>query len=330
MVHRRLSRREFLRLAGMTTTSTMLVAYGALALAKDDAQSDQEHSAAAIVTLQEPAPPASAAPQEAQVVYETVAKPKHLDISRDIYNASAALGWGGEPLLRRDQNQKLVPALAESYTSSPNAEYFDFVIRKDAKWSDGVPITPDDFVFTFRHLADPTLDNPWTWFFYDIKGIKALKEGIGSPDDVGVEAVAARTVRIHGEGGPAPHIPALLAYLAASPVPMHKAAKNPQHWADTAESFVSSGPMTLVKWEHDRLLEWEINPYYNGPHKPGIQRLVQVVGTTDTVWFNSWGSVVRFSTSDHDARILDDQAEESAPHYHIGKDVTGGAASVID
>lgn len=55
--------------------------------------------------------------------------------------------WG-EPLLRRDQKQRLVPALAESYTAGPNAEFYDFMIREGARCSDGVPITAHDWVFT--------------------------------------------------------------------------------------------------------------------------------------------------------------------------------------
>jgi oligopeptide transport system substrate-binding protein len=299
MATTRLTRRDFLRLAGMTTTGAVLAACGAPAAPTSDQATPAAAPAAAaptapaaaggaIVTPQGRTLPADAAPVEKQVLYEAAGEPKHLDISRDIYNASAALNWGGEPLLRRDQDQNLVPALAESFTVGPNAEYFDFVIRKDAKWSDGTPITPDDYVFTFRHLADPKLDNPWTWFFYDIKGVQALKEGKGGPDGVGVEKLNDRTVRIHAQGGPAPHIPALLAYQAAAPAPKHKAEQNPEHWADTAEGFVSSGPMKLIKWEHNQRLEWEINPYYNGPHKPGIQHLVQLIGAQGTVWFNAW------------------------------------------
>ncbi len=232
--------------------------------------------------------PPNAAPLDKQVLYEAAAEPRHLDISRDIYGAGVALNWGGEPFLRRDQNQRLVPALAESYTAGPNAAYFDFVLRKDARWSDGVPITADDWVFTFRHLADPALDNPWTWFFYDIEGVQDLKEGRGTRAGVGVESLDERTVRIHGAGGPVPHLPALLAYMAAVPTPRHKAEKNPEHWADTAEGFVSSGPMRLLSWQHDRQLVWDANPFYNGPHKPGIQRLVQLVGAPATGWFNAW------------------------------------------
>jgi len=229
-----------------------------------------------------------AAPLEKQILIEPASEPRHLDISRDIYGAGVAINWGGEPLLRRDQNQNLVPAMAESFQMGERAEYWDFTIRKDARWSDGVPITADDWVFTFRHLASPNLDNPWTWFYYDIKGIQALKEGKGRPEDIGVEAIDERTVRIWGEGGAIPHLPALMAYQAAVPAPKHKAKNNPEHWADTVEGFVSSGPMRLLSWQYNQRLEWDANPFYNGPHKVGIQKLIQLVGAPAIGWFNSW------------------------------------------
>ncbi|MDQ3133130.1 MAG: peptide ABC transporter substrate-binding protein [Acidobacteriota bacterium] len=241
-----------------------------------------------VVTAQGRMLPPDAAPLEKQILYEPAAEPRHLDISRDIYGAGVAINWGGEPLLRRDINQNLVPALAESFRMGAGAEYWDFTIRANARWSDGVPITADDWVFTFRHLASPTLDNPWTWFYYDIRGIQAYKEGTGRAEEIGVEAIDERTVRIWGEGGAIPHLPALLAYQAAAPAPKHKAENNPEHWADTAENFVSSGPMRLLSWQHNQKLEWDANPFYNGPHKVGIQKLIQLVGAPAVGWFNSW------------------------------------------
>ena len=232
--------------------------------------------------------PPDAAPLERQVLYEPVNEPRHLDISRDIYGSGAAINWGGEPLLRRDINQNLVPAMADSWRMGKNAEYWDFTIRENARWSDGVPLTADDWVFTFRHLASPELDNPWTWFYYDIKGIQNYKEGKSGADEIGVEAIDRRTVRIWGEAGAIPHLPSLMAYMAAVPAPRHKAESNPEHWADSAEGFVSSGPMRLLDWQHNQRLEWEANPYYNGPHKVGIQRLVQLIGAPAIGWFNSW------------------------------------------
>lgn len=282
-----ISRRELLRLAGLTAGAGALAACRTTPVGEGEG-AEIPVSGQPVVTPQGRQLPPDAAPLDRQVLYEPASEPRHLDISRDIYGAGVAINWGGEPLLRRDQNQKLVPALAESYTAGPNAEFYDFVIRDGARWSDGVPITAHDWVFTFRHLADPSLDNPWTWFFYDIAGVRALKEGRGNREGVGVEAIGERTVRIHGEGGSVPHLPALLAYMAAVPAPKHKAEKNPEHWADTAEGFVSSGPMRLLSWQHNQRLEWDANPFYNGPHKPGIQRLVQLVGAPATGWFNAW------------------------------------------
>jgi oligopeptide transport system substrate-binding protein len=280
----KITRRELLRL-----TSTVIV--GNALVGCSNAPENHPiimNSDKPIITLQGRTLPSDAAPLEKQILYEPASEPRHLDISRDIYGAGVAINWGGEPLLRRDANQNLVPAMAESYEAGERAEYWDFVIRKDARWSDGVPITADDWVFTFRHLASPNLDNPWTWFFYDIKGIQALKEGKGRPEDVGVEALDDRTIRIYGEDGAIPHLPSLLAYQAAVPIPKHKAENNPEHWADTAEGFVSSGPMRLLSWEHNQRLEWDTNPFYNGPHKPGIQRLIQLVGAPTLGWFISW------------------------------------------
>src|SRR5215216_2843691 len=280
----KITRRELLRL-----TSTVIVGNALVGCSNAPGNHPTTmNSDKPIITLQGRTLPSDAAPLEKQILYEPAAEPRHLDISRDIYGAGVAINWGGEPLLRRDPNQKLVPAMAESYKAGEKAEYWDFIIRKDARWSDGVPITADDWVFTFRHLASPKLDNPWTWFYYDIKGIQALKEGNGYPEDVGVEALDDRTIRIYGEDGAIPHLPSLLAYQAAVPVPKHKAENNPEHWADTAEGFVSSGPMRLLSWEHNQRLEWDTNPFYNGPHKPGIQRLIQLVGAPTLGWFISW------------------------------------------
>lgn len=282
----KITRRQLLRLFGIALGSSFVACDNSGKIPRN--QTIAENTGEPFITPQGRILPPDAAPPEKQILHEAAAEPRHLDIARDIYGAGVAINWGGEPLLRRDQNQNLVPALAEKWKAGNNAEYWDFTIRENARWSDGVPLTADDWVFTFQHLASPTLDNAWAWFYYDIKGVQAYKEGKGDAKDIGVEAIDERTVRIHGEGGAVPHLPALMAYMAAVPAPRHKAEQNPEHWADTAEGFVSSGPMRLLSWEHNQRLEWDANPYYNGAHKPGIQKLIQHVGAPSVGWFNSW------------------------------------------
>ena len=116
--------------------------------------------------------------------------------------------------------------------------------------------------------------------------MQAYKEGTGTADGVGVEKVDDRTFRIYGVN-PAPHIPAMMTYQAVVPAPKHKAEADKQHWADTLEGFVSSGPFKLTQWEHNKFLIWEQNEYYNGPNKPGIMYVKQLIGD-GTNWFAAW------------------------------------------
>ena len=153
-----------------------------------------------VVTPQGKTMPADAAPLELQIRYNIVAENKHLDVPRDIYNANSVLNWGTEPLLRRNEMMELVPALAESYEVGPEAEYFDFHIRKGAMWDDGTPITADDFEYTYRHMSDPDLDTPWVWYYYDIKGMRGHKTGDVGPEDVGGEALDDMTFRVYRRG----------------------------------------------------------------------------------------------------------------------------------
>jgi peptide/nickel transport system substrate-binding protein/oligopeptide transport system substrate-binding protein len=239
-----------------------------------------------VVTPQGKTMPADAAPLELQIRYNVVAENKHLDVPRDIYNANSVLNWGTEPLLRLNEMMELVPALSESYEVGPDAEYFDFTIRKGAMWDDGTLITAQDFEFTYQHMSDPNLDTPWIWYYYDIKGIRGHKAGELGADEVGGVAMDDFTFRVYGEGGSKPHLPMLLAYQAACPVPKHRAEADPEHWADDVDGFLSCGPYSLVKWDHNKVMEWKINEYYNGPHVPYIQTLINPIGTANDL--NAW------------------------------------------
>jgi oligopeptide transport system substrate-binding protein len=307
MALKKISRREFLGLAGLSAGAAVLGACAPSVITQTQivketsvvAQTaivNQTQIVEVEITPTSPPPlvtpqgrelPPDAAPLDKQIFFEGgVGEPKHLDVARDLFSSTAVLNWGAEPLLRLDENQQIVPAGAESYTAGPNAAYWDFTIRKDAKWSDGTPISADDWVFTFRHYADPELDNGFTYFYADIKGMNEYKAGTGTADDVGVTKVDDRTFRITGVN-PVPHIPAMMTYQAVVPAPKHLAEANKQHWADTLEGFVSSGPFTMKQWEHNKFIIWEQNTNYNGPHKAGVLTVKQVMGD-GTNWFAAW------------------------------------------
>jgi peptide/nickel transport system substrate-binding protein/oligopeptide transport system substrate-binding protein len=292
----KVSRREFIRFAGITGGAALLTACAPQVVTQVVNQTQVVEQTQIVnqtqivevdvpVTVTPPPQittpqgrvlPPDAAPLEKQIFRQMAGEPKHFDTARDIYS-SGATNLGNEPLLRNNENIETVPALAESWTAGPNAEYWDFVIREGAMWSDGEPITADDVVYTYRHLADPAMANPWIWFYGDIKGISAFNQGTGTADDIGVEKLDDRTVRIHGEFGSIPYLPALLSYQAVVVVPQHVAEADPEGWANSIETFVSGGPYIPTTWQHNQLLEWDINPMYNGPHKPAIQKVINPI-----------------------------------------------------
>lgn len=243
----------------------------------------------AIVTPQGRELPADAAPLEMQVLPEFGAEPKFLDVARDIYSAQFAINWLTEPLLRNNENFELVPALAESWKAGEGAKYWEFVIREGAKWNDDTPITADDVVYTYQHLSNPALANPWVWFYFDIRDIAKAARGEIAPADVAAAVkVDDRTVQIFGETGSIPFLPSLLSYQASVIVPKHAAEPDPEHWADNAEGYVNGGPYICTSWEHNKSATLEINPNYNGPHKPGIQKVNITITTGTFDGFVAW------------------------------------------
>jgi oligopeptide transport system substrate-binding protein len=156
-------------------------------------------------------------------------------------------------------------------------------------WSDGTPITSDDVVYTYQHLSNPALANPWVWFYFDIRDVGKSARGEIAPSDVkAAEAVDDRTVRIFGEYGSIPYLPALLSYQASVIVPKHAAEVDPEHWADNAEGYVCGGPYICTSWVHNTSATLEANPNYNGPHKPGIQKVDITIITGTANYLNAW------------------------------------------
>lgn len=340
MAKSKISRREFIRFAGLATGSAVLAACAPQVVSQTQVVTQivsqtQEvvqtqvvevpvdvlvtaTPEPAIVTPQGRELPADAAPLDKQIFRQMGGEPKHFDTARDIYS-SGATNLGNEPLLRNNENIETVPALAESWTAGPNAEYWEFVIREGAMWSDGEPITADDIVYTYKHLAEPALANPWIWFYGDIKGISKYNQGLIGADEIGVEKIDDRTVRIYGEFGSIPYLPALLSYQAVVVVPQHVAEADPEHWADSIETFVSGGPYIPVTWEHNQLIEWEINPMYNGPHKPGIQKVINPIlaaGAADFApWLNQESDLIHLLTPQDVAAVRADPALNKHLHF---------------
>jgi oligopeptide transport system substrate-binding protein len=310
------TRREFLKIAGMTAGAATLAACTPQVVTQivqqtvvsQQTQIVQQTSVVqvqvtpttppAITTPQGRVLPADAASLDKQIYTgDGGAEPKFFDGVRDIYNQGGLLAIN-ETLIHNDENMVTVPSLAESWKPGPNTTYWEFTIQQGAIWSDDTPITSDDVVFTFAHLSNPALANPWVWFYFPIKGVSEVSGGgastlITDPTTGGVRKVDDRTVRLYGEGksadgDPCPYMPALLSYQASVFVPKHIAEKDELHWADTGVGLVSGGPFLCTAWNHNVSIIYDINPKYNRPMKPGIQHEITPIIPTGFNGLNAW------------------------------------------
>jgi len=98
-------------------------------------------------------------------------------------------------LTTSDMDGKSIPGMAERWTSSPDGKTWTFYLR-DAVWSDGVPVTADDFVFALRRILDPKTAAEYASLIYFIKNAQPVNEGKLPGADLGVRAVSPKVLEI--------------------------------------------------------------------------------------------------------------------------------------
>ena len=75
-------------------------------------------------------------------------------------------------LTQMDADGAAVPAIAESWDVSEDGTVYTFHLREDANWSNGEPVTADDFIFAWQRAADPALASEYSYMLSDIGQIK--------------------------------------------------------------------------------------------------------------------------------------------------------------
>jgi len=166
-----------------------------------------------------------------------------------------------EGLVIQDAMGKTILGAAESWTTEDN-KTFTFKIRKDAKWSNGDPVTAYDFEYGFKRAADPKTASPYSWYieYAKIKNASDVIVGKKDKNELGVKAIDAQTLILETEI-PLPHLVKMLAHTTMYPV--HKATieKYGDSWTKP-EHYVSNGAYTLKDWVVNEKIVLERNKNY--------------------------------------------------------------------
>ena len=149
---------------------------------------------------------------------------------------------------------------AESHTVSPDGLVWTFKIRKDHKWSDGAPVTADDFVYAYRRINDPATKAEYAAITYMIKNAQAANSGAMPGEAIGARAIDAETLEITLEH-PTPYFFQALSHYCFYPVPKHVVEKYGDRWTDK-DKMVSNGAYMLVDRVDNDYVHVKKNPYF--------------------------------------------------------------------
>ena len=186
----------------------------------------------------------------------------------------------------------LQPELAAGYTVSDDGLTYTFTLREGLTWSDGEPLTAEDFVYSWQRAADPANGAVYSYLY-------SIIAGYGT--DAGLAVSASEdglsfTVEL---AAPCPYMLDLAAFPAFYPVPQHcvEAAEgylnedgsllDPGAWA-TEAGFVTSGAYTLESWTHDESMVYVKNPNYWNAQSVTMERLEFMLSADDATIYAAY------------------------------------------
>ena len=150
-----------------------------------------------------------------------------------------------EGLMTQDAQGELLPGVATDYEANDDNTEFTFTLREDAVWSNGDPVTAQDFVYAWRRAADPATASPYAWYveLAAIENAGEIVAGEMDPSELGVEAVDDRTLKVTLTQ-PTPYFPAMTTYATLYPVHQATIEEHGDDWTQPG-NLIGNGAYVL-------------------------------------------------------------------------------------
>ncbi|MCD7967969.1 MAG: peptide ABC transporter substrate-binding protein [Clostridiaceae bacterium] len=161
-------------------------------------------------------------------------------------DASNVILHAFETLLTFDENNDIVPGQAESFDVSDDGLTYTFHLRDGLKWSDGSDFTAEDFVYSWKRLADPMTAAPYAADMLSM--VKGYDEAAaGDIDALGVSAPDAKTLVVE-LSSPCVYFDKIITHASMAPVKKDVVDANGDQWALAPETYISNGPLKMIEW----------------------------------------------------------------------------------
>ncbi|WP_283678319.1 peptide ABC transporter substrate-binding protein [Lentilactobacillus sp. Marseille-Q4993] len=157
-----------------------------------------------------------------------------------------------EGLFRLGKNSKVEPGIAKSSTVSKDGKTYTFNLRKNAKWSNGDPVTAQDFVYSWRRTLDPKTASQYGYLFSGVKNADKIQAKKAKPSTLGIKADGKYKLVVNLEQR-IPYFKLLLGFPVFFPQDSKAVSKYGSDYGTTSSKQVYNGPFTLTKWNGTNL-----------------------------------------------------------------------------
>ena len=251
---KRISRRNFLKVAGVGAAALGLAACGG----------SKSGSTATSGTASSAAGSSTGSVNTAGFTVQYGPNPETLDpaLNSAIDGANTIITIF-EPLLIINENNEVIGGQAESWTTSEDGLTWTFTMRDGLKWSDGTDLTAKDFEYTFKRMVNPDTAAPYAETCLGmIDGFDAAQAG--DTDALNVKASDDGKTLTIVLSYPCSYFDKMAAFAAMSPVQQATVEANGDSWCTSAETFVSNGPYMITEWTPSERIVLTKNPNYVG------------------------------------------------------------------
>ncbi|MGO3050296.1 peptide ABC transporter substrate-binding protein [Staphylococcus casei] len=178
-----------------------------------------------------------------------------------------------EGLYTLDKNDKAQPGVAKEMPKKSNGgKTLTIKLRKDAKWSNGDPVTAQNFEYAWKRVVNPKTASEYAYIMYDLKNAEAINTGKKNIDELGVKAVNDHTLKVE-LNKPIPYISELLAFATFMPQNEKVVNKYGEQYGTTAEKSIYNGPFKVEDWKVEDKIQLVKNKDYWDKKKVHLDRV---------------------------------------------------------
>ncbi|WP_421384888.1 peptide ABC transporter substrate-binding protein [Bacillus salacetis] len=216
------------------------------------------------------------------------------NVMNNVFEGLYRLGEDDEPVLGMAAEEPEVSEDGKTYT---------FKLR-DAKWSNGDPVTAQDFEYAWKKALDPDNASEYAYIMFDIKNAEKVNNGELPVDEAGIKAIDDKTLQVELETI-VPYFKSLLTFATFLPQKQSFVEEQGDQYGLEAANAIYNGPFVLSDWKHEQSFQMKKNTDYWEADVVKLEEInFNIVKDTST-------RVNLYETNETDVAVLSEQYVDS-------------------